>query len=216
MLAAMKLLIIDDHSIMRAGFAVLLAQPGSEIEVVQAGDAADGIAAVEVHADLDAVFLDLNMPGEGGLHALREIGKRRPDLPVIILSSSEDPADVRRALAGGALGYVPKSSGPQTLMSVLRLVLAGEVYVPPLMLKEAPLPIPTINGPADAPVGGDLTDRQVDVLRLLGRGLSNKEIGRTLQVSERTVKAHVTAIFKSLRVVNRAQAVEAARRAALL
>jgi CheY-like chemotaxis protein len=77
MLAAMKLLIVDDHSIMRAGFAVLLAQPGSEIDVVQAGDAADGIAAVEVHADLDAVFLDLNMPGEGGLHALRRL-KIRP------------------------------------------------------------------------------------------------------------------------------------------
>lgn len=213
----MKLLIIDDHSIMRAGFAVLLARPGSDIEVVQAGTAAEGIAAVEANADLDAVFLDLSMPGEGGMHALQEIGKQRPDLPVIILSSSEDPADVRRALAGGALGYVPKSSGPQTLMSVLRLVLAGEVYVPPLMLKEAALPVPPNDLPASsAPAGSGLTDRQIDVLRLLAHGLSNKEIGRKLQVSERTVKAHVTAIFKSLHVVNRTQAVEAARRAALI
>jgi two-component system, NarL family, nitrate/nitrite response regulator NarL len=212
----MKLLIIDDHSIMRAGFAALLGPPGSEIEVLQAGDAAEGMAEVEAHPDLDAVFLDLNMPGKDGMSVLREIGKRRPDLPVILLSSSEDPADVRRGLAAGALGYLPKSASPQTLMSALRLVLAGEVYVPPIMLRDAAAHdlhegAQTRNGLATA-----LTDRQIDVLRLLGRGLSNKEIGRELAVSERTVKAHVTAIFKSLRVVNRTQAVEAARRAALI
>jgi two-component system nitrate/nitrite response regulator NarL len=214
MLGAMKLLIIDDHSIMRAGLAALLAQPEFKIEVIEAGDAAAGIAEVEAHPDLDAVFLDLNMPGEDGMSALREIGRRRPDLPVILLSSSENPDDVRRALAAGALGYLPKSSGPQTLMSALRLVLSGEVYVPPIMLREtsrASLDPQRGGGP-----GGELTDRQIEVLRLLGRGLSNKEIGRELLVAERTVKAHVTAIFKSLGVVNRMQAVEAARRTALI
>ena len=208
-LGAMKLLIIDDHSIMRAGFAALLGQPGSGIEVLQAGDAAEGIAEVQAYPDLDAVFLDLNMPGEDGMSALREIGKQRADLPVILLSSSEDPADVRRALAAGALGYLPKSSGPEPLMSALRLVLSGEVYVPPIMLR-ATVPRADHNGPHDnSGPGIALTERQIDVLRLLGRGLSNKEIGRELLVSERTVKAHVTAIFKSLRVVNRTQAVAA-------
>jgi two-component system nitrate/nitrite response regulator NarL len=208
----MKLLIIDDHSIVRAGLAALLREPGVAIEVVQAATAAEGLTQIAAHGDLDAVFLDLNMPGEDGLAALDTIGKRHPELPVILLSSSEDPADVRRALAAGALGYLPKSSSPQTMMSVLRLVLAGEVYVPPLLLKEEAAPH---NGKANARADA-LTDRQADVLRLLARGLSNKEIGRELLVSERTVKAHMTAVFKSLGVVNRAQAVEAARRAGLV
>ena len=110
----MKLLIIDDHSIMRAGLAALLAQSSDGIEVLQAGDAPSGISEIERNPDLDAVFLDLNMPGQDGMSALREIGKRHPDLPVILLSSSEDPEDVRRALAAGALGYLPKSANPQT------------------------------------------------------------------------------------------------------
>ena len=208
----MKLLIIDDHSIVRAGLAALLHEPGVAIEVVQAATAAEGLMQIAAHGDLDAVFLDLNMPGEDGFAALDTIGKRHPELPVILLSSSENPADVRRALAAGALGYLPKSSSPQTMMSVLRLVLAGEVYVPPLLLKEEAAPH---NGKAGARPD-TLTDRQADVLRLLARGLSNKEIGRELLVSERTVKAHVTAVFKSLGVVNRAQAVETARRAGLV
>ena len=212
----MKLLIVDDHSIVREGVAALLAQPGAGVVVLQAPSAALGMTEIDAHRDLDAVLLDLNMPGEDGISALREIGKRRPDLPVIVLSSSEDPADVRDALAAGAFGYLPKSSNPRTLMSALRLVLSGEVYVPLIMLRETD----SKPGQDAAPRRGDrpnlLTERQVDVLRLLARGLSNKEIGRELSVAERTVKAHVTAIFRSLGVVNRAQAIDAATRDALI
>jgi DNA-binding NarL/FixJ family response regulator len=212
----MKLLIVDDHSMVREGLAALLAQPGSAVEVLQAGDAAGGLALVEGHADLDAVLLDLNMPGQDGIAALRRIADRRPDLPVILLSSSEDPADIRRGLAAGALGYLPKSASPQTLMSALRLVLAGEIYVPPIMLKETVASTPHNAAQAKDGAAGGLTERQIDVLRLLCRGLSNKEIGRELQVAERTVKAHVTAIFKSLRVINRSQAIEAAQHGKLI
>jgi DNA-binding NarL/FixJ family response regulator len=208
----MKLLIIDDHSIMRAGLAALLEQSNADVRVLQAGDAPSGLIEIEQHPDLDAVFLDLNLPGQDGMSALADIGRRRPDLPVILLSSSEDPHDVRRGLAGGALGYLPKSASPQTLMSALQLVLAGEVYVPQIMLRT---PAQGDGAPTRAN-GYALTDRQVDVLRLLSRGLSNKEIGRELSIAERTIKAHVTAIFKALGVVNRTQAVEAARRATLI
>jgi DNA-binding NarL/FixJ family response regulator len=209
----MKLLIIDDHSIMRAGLAALLTQHAAGTEVLEAGDAASGLAVVEAHADIDAVFLDLMLPGEDGISALKKISERRPDLPVVLLSSSENPEDVRRALAAGALGYLPKSATPQTLLSALRLVLAGEIYVPPLVLNE-----PASTGQRQRQPGPRtaLTERQIAVLRLLGRGLSNKEIGRELDVSERTVKAHVTAIFKALGVFTRGQAVEAARRTALI
>lgn len=208
----MKLLIVDDHAILREGLAAMLRQIGPDTEVLLASGSAEGLRMAEMHEDLDAVFLDLEMPGGGGLSAIPEFGKRRPALPVIVLSSSEDPRDVRRALALGALGYIPKSSPPKALLSALQLVLSGNIYVPPLMLAPAAAAARAPGTDATRPIA-TLTERQVEVLRLLGRGLSNKEIGRDLGLSEKTVKAHVTAIFKTLNVVNRTQAASAAREA---
>ena len=210
----MKLLIVDDHAIVREKLATLLRQASPGAEVLQASDGADGLRLATSHLDLDAVFLDLQMPGIDGLSAVPEFGKRRPDLPVIVLSSSEDPEDVRRALALGALGYVPKSALPQTLLAALRLVLAGDIYVPPLMLEAGAWAGSASS--AESARHSALTDRQIEVLRLLSDGLSNKEIGRALGLSDKTVKTHVGAIFKTLAVVNRTQAASAARRAALL
>src|SRR5258706_15779379 len=125
----MKLLIIDDHAILREGLAALLRQLGPDTEVLQAFDVPSGLELLDRHADLDVVLLDLALPGIGGLAAIQEFGARRPILPVVVLSSSEAPEHVRQALALGAVGYVPKSANPQTLLSALPLVLAGEVYV---------------------------------------------------------------------------------------
>ena len=210
----MKLLIVDDHAILREGLAAMLRQIGPETQVLQASDGAEGLRLAETELDLDAVFLDLEMPGGGGMSAIPEFGRRRPELPVIVLSSSEDPRDVRRALALGALGYVPKSSPPKTLLSALQLVLSGDIYVPPLML-EPGAAAPRASGSGVANGCEDLTERQLEVLRQIGKGLSNKEIARELGLSEKTVKAHVTAIFKTLNVVNRTQAASAARLADL-
>jgi two-component system nitrate/nitrite response regulator NarL len=211
----MKLLIVDDHAILREGLAAMLRQAGPDTEVLQASDGAEGVRMAEMHLDLDAVFLDLEMPGLGGMSAVPEFGRRRPELPVIVLSSSEDPQDVRRALALGALGYVPKSSPPHTLLSALQLVLSGNIYVPPLMLDPAAA---AIRASTSTEAGGRaaLTDRQLDVLRQLSAGRSNKEIARELGLSDKTVKGHITTIFKTLNVVNRTQAASAARRAELL
>ena len=98
----------------------------------------DGIQVAAANPDLDAVFVDLLMPGMTGDLAVREFGKSRPELPVIVLSSSENPSDVRRALKAGALGYIPKSASPQTLLSALKLVLSGSIYVPPLLAHGPP------------------------------------------------------------------------------
>jgi two-component system nitrate/nitrite response regulator NarL len=211
----MKLLIVDDHAIVREGLAAMLRLAGPGIDVLHARDGAEGLRLALAHADLDAVLLDLEMPDSDGMTAIPEFGRQRPDLPVIVLSSSESHDDVRRALALGALGYVPKSAAAHTLLSALTLVLSGNVYVPPLMLDSA-----QVAGPAKISGGGrthaGLTARQLAVLRMLSEGMSNKEIGRDLGLSDKTVKAYVTSIFRSLGVVNRTQAAAAARRDALI
>jgi DNA-binding NarL/FixJ family response regulator len=212
----MKLLIVDDHPVVREGLAALLRQAGSETTVLLAGDSSQGLALAEAHADLDAILLDLAMPGSDGWAAIGEFGRRRPELPVIILSSSEDPHDVRKALAAGALGYIPKSAPPKTLLAALQFVLAGNVYVPALLAHETPAQPPAADDQGGPGSAAGLTARQIEVLRLLCDGRSNKEIGRTLGLSDKTVKVHVTAIFKAFNVVNRMQAAAAAKRAGLI
>ena len=211
----MKLLIVDDHAILREGLVALLQQFEQGADVLQAADTAEGLRLAEAHPDLDAVFLDLNMPDQSGMEVIPVFSRRCPQLPVIVLSSSEDPNDVRQALKSGAFGYVPKSASPRNILSALRLVLSGEIYVPPLMLDLAPL---SVNGPGHpiSEAGERLTERQTEVLRLLCRGLSNKEISRALDLSEKTTKSHITAIFKTLGVVNRTQAASAARRVGIV
>ena len=209
----MKLLVIDDHPVVRHGLAALLEQSLAETTVLAAGSSDEGLALAELHSDLDAAFLDLMMPGLAGMAAIRIFGEKHPALPVIVLSSSDDPDDVRRALANGALGYVPKSAGAQTIISALRLVLAGEIYIPPLVLLAAAQSNPVRGG---AGAIGELTERQREVLVLVARGLQNKEIGELLGLADKTVKTHVTAIFRTLRVINRTQAASVAREANLL
>jgi two-component system, NarL family, nitrate/nitrite response regulator NarL len=211
----MKLLIVDDHAILREGLVALLQQFEQGADVLQASDTTEGLRLAEAHPDLDAVFLDLNMPDRNGMEAIPIFTKRCPQLPVIVLSSSEDPSDVRLALKSGAFGYVPKSASPRNILSALRLVLSGEIYVPPLMLDLAPVATDGSAQPTSE-VGERLTERQTEVLRHLCRGLSNKEISRALDLSEKTTKSHITAIFKVLGVVNRTQAAAAARRVGIV
>ena len=211
----MKLLIVDDHAVVREGIAALLQQAHAGSVIVQARDLGDAIVLATAHADLDAVLLDLRMPGVSGTAAIAELARRFPAVPIIVLSSSEDPAEVRAALAAGALGYVPKSARPQALLSALQIVLAGEIYVPPLML--AAVSAPPMARASEAPAAaGKLTERQLEVLDQLVLGLSNKDIGHALALSEKTVKAHVTAIFRALQVVNRTQAARVARQRGLV
>ena len=142
----MKILVVDDHPMFREGLAGVLRQWPPVSSVLQASDGEPALALVAEQPDLAAAIVDLRMSGTGGLVVVAQLRRLRPDLPVLVLSSSEDPEDVRRALAAGAAGYCPKSAAPATLLAALQLVLAGEVYVPPLMA-QAPAAPP-------APVGG--------------------------------------------------------------
>jgi two-component system nitrate/nitrite response regulator NarL len=206
----MKLLIVDDHPMVRAGVAAMLELSEDNGSVLTAKNVSQALELIRDHSDLDLVLLDIVMPGIDGISAMRDFGRLRPDLPVILLAASEDPDDIRRGLAAGALGYVPKSASADTLRSAIQLVLSGEIYVPPVMVHGGAAT------PASKRLAIPLTERQTAVLKLLDLKLSNKSIGRELNVSERTVKAHITAIFKSFGVANRLDAVDYARRAGLV
>lgn len=212
----MKLLVVDDHPIVRDGLAALLGQLGSDTVVLQVGDAERALALVAEHADLDVVLLDIAMPGMDGLRSLAEFGRARPELPVIVVSASEDARDVRQALAQGALGYVPKSASQHTLLSAVRLVLDGDLYVPPLVLGETAAIHSSDSRARASAARPALTDRQIEVLRYLSAGQPNKTIAIELGLSEKTVKAHITAIFRALNVVNRTQAAAIGRQARLI
>ncbi|MFC4314443.1 response regulator [Steroidobacter flavus] len=205
----MKLLVVDDHPLFRDGLAALLRQANPDTQVFQASDSEAGMEMAQAAGDLDAVFVDLMMPGLAGEAAVKEFARRRPELPVIVLSSSENPSDVKRVLKAGALGYIPKSASPQTVLSALQLVLTGNIYVPPLLARAADAT--ATEQSKVAPGLSTLTERQVEVLKQLRDGHSNKEISNRLGIAEKTVKAHVAAIFRALNVVNRTQAANAAR-----
>jgi two-component system nitrate/nitrite response regulator NarL len=212
----MKLLVVDDHPVLREGLATLLRQIGPDTDVFEAGDAAEALTLVAKHADLDVVVLDIVMPGLDGLRAIAEFGRARPELPVIVLSSSEDAQTVRQALAQGALRYVPKSASRHTLLSAIRLVVSGELYVPALILNDPQAPR-TMSVRQEARAGvPSLTDRQIEVLRLVGDGRTNLAIALELGLSEKTVKGHVAAIFRAMNVITRTQAAAVARESGLI
>jgi two-component system, NarL family, nitrate/nitrite response regulator NarL len=207
----MKLLIVDDHPLVREGLAALLQQASPSCVVLQASDPTEGLDALERHPDLDVALVDLALPGIGGMAMIREFNERRPALPVAVLSSSEDPDDVRLAFTSGARGYLAKSIPRQTLLAALQFIQAGNRYVPEFMLWDsAPMSGGSLKGV------GRLTGRQLEVLQQMAAGLSNKEIAAILDLSEKTVKAHVTEIFRTLAVANRTQAIAAGRQQGLI
>jgi DNA-binding NarL/FixJ family response regulator len=205
----MKLLVIDDHSIVLDGLAALLMSAKPDAVVLTAQDAGDARKLLSAHPDIDIILLDLRLPGFSGHEAISQFVRLRPDLPIIVLSSSEDPSDVRKAIALGALGYVPKSASRRALLSAIDLVMNGEIYVPALIVGHSDFGMRA--GESVAQIAPHLTDRQIEVLSMLSQGQSNKSIAVGLNLSEKTVKIHISAIFKALNVVNRTQAAAVGR-----
>jgi two-component system nitrate/nitrite response regulator NarL len=211
----MKILIVDDHLVVREGISALLQRDDLATVTLQAGSAREALELIKTHADFDVIVLDLMLPDMDGLQAITEFAKIRPELPVIVMSSSEDPRDARKAFAQGALGYVPKSSSRHVLISAIELVINGDLYIPQLLLEDGSaekVTRPALHGEGDQL----LTPRQIEVLQCIGQGLPNKTIASQLGLSEKTVKVHITAIFKVLKVVNRTQSVTAGRKAGLI
>lgn len=203
----MKILIADDHALFRDGVRQLLTQLDDDVVVTEAGNCQQMLAAIEADAQLQLALLDLCMPGQDGFTALDTIARSYPALPIVVLSASESPEDMRRALGNGAMGYIPKSASAPVILNALRLVLAGGIYVPPALLKTESRPLVDA-----APTPRKLTPRQLDVLGRMIEGKANKVIAAELSVSEATVKAHISAVFDALNVTNRTMAARVAAR----
>jgi DNA-binding NarL/FixJ family response regulator len=210
----MKILVVDDHVLIREALRGVLKELKADTIVLEAADSRQAMQLVAEQADIGLILLDLSLPDRDGFSVLSELRERRPAISVVVLSARQDRDSVVKALDLGALGFIPKSGQREVMLSALQLVFAGGIYIPPeILAREDPsLPKPKLTRVAAdmapvTPTDVGLTGRQLDVLALMMQGKSNKAICRVLDLAEPTVKNHVTAILKSLRVTNRTEAV---------
>lgn len=207
----MKILLADDHPLFREGVRHVLAQLDDHVKILDAHDHPSLFSVAADHADLDLALMDLNMPGMQGHEAVIRFRNEFPDIPLVILSATETRADIQRVLNAGALGYIQKSSPSRVIFDALNQVLAGGLYIPPVMAGS--ISATAIQGSAPSPY---LTSRQLEVLKLLVQGLPNKTIGQKLGLTEGTIKIHMAGIFRALKVSNRTEATIAARKLGLM
>ncbi len=201
----MNLLLVDDHALFREGLRALLANISPEVVAFESASVAGAIDECR-STIFRMVLLDLGLTHSGGLDTLEQFRNSVPTVPVIVLSGEQDPALIRSAIETGAVGFIPKSHTAELMVAALRFVLAGGVYLPMGVLEDE-----RCSTPSAAPPGGGrfqlLSPRQQQVARLLLQGQSNKAIARRLDLSEGTVKAHVSAIYQIIGARNRVDAV---------
>jgi DNA-binding NarL/FixJ family response regulator len=199
--AVIDVLVVDDHALMRSGLRGLV-DGTDDMRVV--GTAADGAEALDLLPVCrpSVVLMDLSMPGMDGVTATARISAEHPDTAVLVLTSFSDQQRVTEALDAGAVGYVLKDTEPATLLEAIRAVARGHS---PLDPRIARMVLHGRRGPAPTPPA-DLTDRELEVLALVGRGLANKQIARALGIREATVKAHLTSVFQRIGVRDRTSA----------
>lgn len=209
----MKILIVDDHALVRRGLGHVVRESFNDAEIVESGSAAEAMDVMS-SSGADIALVDVRMPDLDGLELLHEMRARWPNVPVIMLTSFDHAHYVRRALAEGAAGYMLKDATPVDLEQAIKVALSGGGNVlSPRVIQNL---FESIDG-GRSPENGDaqhrpssLTQRETDILSLLSEGKSNRDIARALFLSEKTVKAHLAAIFRKLGVTNRTQAAMAA------
>lgn len=220
----MRILIADDHELFLKGLEIILKDFNPEAELVKAKNYAEMLNIINNNQSFDLVLTDLAMPGGIWLEALKEIHEKIPETPIIILSAVFEKEIVQKTLDLGASGYIPKTSSNAVILSAVNLVLSGALYIPAELLRETT--DSDLNDLKRIDVVSDSSDlkekikilspRQLDVLKLIAEGKSNKQIAFELGLTEGTVKLHVTAILKILNVYNRTGAVAQANNLGLL
>jgi len=198
-----RVFLADDHAVVRAGLQALIAtEKGMEV----VGTAADGVEAVTRTAELgpDVILLDLQMPRKTGHEAIKEIKERDPDARILILTSFSDDDSVFAAIKAGAVGYILKDASPHELLLAIRNVYEGKSSLAPEIALKV---IHELNRPSTLePTPEPLTERELEVLQLVARGLSNQQVAELLVVSERTARTHISNILAKLQLANRTQA----------
>ena len=207
---AQKFIVADDHPPFRAALAQALRQVAPQAEIVESDTMDATTEVVTRHPDADLILLDLHMPGAHGFSGLIQLRGQTPEIPVAVISGSDEPHVVRRAIDYGASGFIPKSSSLSEIAAAVSEILGGEIWLPESLAE--------VLGESDeedtrfAEAIASLTPQQFRVLNMLTEGLLNKQIAYELSVSEATIKAHVTAILRKLGVHSRTQAVIASQK----
>jgi len=211
----MKILVVEDHVLMREALSGVLKElKGDAAVIVEAPDSRQAMRLIEQNPDVELVLLDLGLPDRDGFEILSELAERYPTISVVVHSAHQDRERVMKALDLGAVGFIPKSAQREVMLSAFNLIFSGGIYIPPEILdrgQATPMsaqtrPASSLKPPVSAADLG-LTERQMEVLALMMRGKSNKAICRVLDLAEPTVKIHVSAILKALKVANRTEAV---------
>ena len=205
---AETVIVADDHPLFRTAIKEALEADQGETNFLEANSFESLQALVDKNREVDLVLLDLHMPGVSGFAGLVYLCKRYPSVPVVIISANEDPVVIKRALEHGAAGFIPKSSSIDTITDAIAAVLMGEIWSPDTTASN--LPGNNVSEVELANRMAQLTPQQFKVLMMMSQGLLNKQIAYELNVSEATIKAHVSAIMSKLGVSNRTQAVLAA------
>ncbi|EKE82101.1 response regulator transcription factor [Idiomarina xiamenensis] len=205
-----KFLIADDHPLFREALQGALANHYEQLQLREAGDLDSTLASLNDDDDIDLLLLDLHMPGSGDLYGLIRIREDFPLLPVAVISGSEDPSIIAKCIGFGALGFIPKSKPSAQIAEAIDTILQGDTWVPPESRDR--LDALSEEDQALAKKVATLTPQQYRVLYFLHEGLLNKQIAYQLSITEATVKAHITAIFRKLGVYSRTQAVLLAER----
>ena len=205
----MEILVIDDHPLIRSGVSAMLAHHDAQCVIREASNCSTARRwLIEAAGPPDLILLDLNLSDCYGLAALAIVREAAPCTPVVVLSAKDDRRTILAAFNLGAMGFIPKTMSPDLIWSALGVVLAGGVYVPHKIISDAAAPEPPVtHGGMPALLSLGLTERQIDTLKMLVRGLPNTTIARNLGIAEATVKAYISAVLRAMNVTSRTQAV---------
>ena len=214
----MDIILADDHKLVRDGLTPFLEELDDNVNVIEAASFEHAMKAAKQARDLQLIILDLGMPGMNGLAGVRQMMESYPNVPVVILSGTHDQSAILKAFNLGIAGFIPKSAGSGVMMSALQLVMAGERYIPSQILVGAAIQdadrrqaATTLATPSTRSINAarfeKLSKREQHVLELLAGGMTNKEIARSIDLQEATIKIHVKNIYRKMGVNNRVQAV---------
>lgn len=216
----LQVLLADDHALFRDGMRYVLQQLSEQVYIICAGDFAETLRQAEANPGLDLALVDLNMPGSDGVASIRIFHHRFPGIPLVVVSGSEQRAEIECVMEYGAMGFISKMSSGKMMVNALRVVLDGGIYFPPQLLTQSDAE-PGMNQAGmerESSPGNKhgLTKRQLEALQYLAEGLSNKEIALKMNLAEGTIKVHVAAAYQVLQVSSRMDAVRKAQKLGLI